>query len=195
MGAMDTITALMTGIGLSAACGFRVFMPFLGLSFAAMNGYVTLAEGFQWLGTWPAFMALLSATGIEIAAYYVPIIDHLLDAIATPVAVVAGILAMAAIMIDMPPMVKWSVAVIAGGGVAGVVQGGTVIARALSSIHLPGPGNFFVATLEWLVAVGTTIVALLIPVAALAMVLIVLLGVAMRRLRLRRSNRRDLFSL
>lgn len=189
MGELDTITALMAGIGLSAACGFRVFLPFLGLSLAAMNGYVTLAEGFQWLGTWPALVVLLSATGVEIAAYYVPVIDNLLDTIAAPVAVVAGLLAMAAIAIDMPPVLKWSVAVIAGGGVAGVVQGSTIVARALSTIHLPGPGNFIVATLEWLGAAGTTLVALLIPFAALVMVIIILLWLAIRWLRISRSNR------
>jgi hypothetical protein len=188
MGELDTITALMAGTGLSAACGFRVFLPFLGLSLAAMNGYVTLAEGFPWLGAWPALVALLSATGIEIAAYYVPVIDHVLDAIAAPVVIVAGILAMAAIAIDMPPVLKWSVAVIAGGGVAGVVQGSTIVARALSSLHLPGPGNYFVATLEWLGAMGATLVALMIPFAALVIVIAILLGMAMRWLRLRRSR-------
>jgi hypothetical protein len=174
MSDVDTIMGLMVGIGLSAACGFRVFVPFLGLSLAAMSGYVTLAGGFQWLGTWPAFLALLSATGIEIAAYYVPVIDNLLDAIAGPVAVVAGILATAAIALDMPPFLKWSLAIIAGGGVAGVVQGGTIVARTLASMNFPGPGNFIVATLELLGAIGTTLVALLIPVAALLIVLIIL---------------------
>ncbi len=180
MSDVDTIMGLMVGIGLSAACGFRVFVPFLGLSLAAMSGYVTLAGGFQWLGTWPAFLALLTATGIEIAAYYVPVIDHLLDAIAAPVAVVAGILATAAIALDMPPFLKWSLAIIAGGGVAGVVQGGTTVARALASMNLPGPGNFIVATLELLGAIGATLVAFLIPVAALLIVLIMLFWSALR---------------
>ncbi len=176
----DTIIGLMVGIGLSAACGFRVFVPFLGLSLAAISGYVTLAEGFHWLGTWPAFIALLTATGIEIAAYYVPVIDNFLDAIAAPIAVVAGILATAAIALDMPPFLKWSLAIIAGGGVAGVVQGGTIVARALASMNLPGPGNFVVATLELLGAIGTTLVALFIPVVALVIVLVILFRSALR---------------
>lgn len=187
MSDMDTIIGLMVGIGLSAACGFRIFVPFLGLSLAAMSGYVTLAEGFQWLGTWPAFIALLTATGIEIAAYYIPVVDNLLDAIAAPVAVVAGILATAAIALDLPPFLKWSLAIIAGGGVAGVVQSGTIAARALASMSIPGPANFIVATLELLGAVGTTLVAVLIPAAALVIVLIILCWSAFRWLKSRHS--------
>jgi hypothetical protein len=187
---LDTILGLMAGVGLSAACGFRVFVPFLGLSLAAMNGYVTLADGFSWLGTWPAFLALLTATGFEIAAYYVPIIDNLLDVIAVPVAVMAGILAMAAVALDLPPFLKWSLAVIAGGGVAGVVQGGAILTRALATMHLPGPGNFFVATLELLGATGMTLLALLVPLAALATVLIILSWAAMKWSRSHRSSRK-----
>ena len=189
-GGLDTILGLMVGMGLSAACGFRVFVPFLGLSLAAMNGYVVLAEGFQWLGTWPAFVALLTATGVEVAAYYVPVIDNLLDAVAAPVAVLAGILATAAVAMEMPPFFKWSLAVIAGGGVAGVVQGGTTAMRALASMNLPGPANFIVATLELLGAIGTTLIALLIPVAALAMVLALLFWAAVKWSRARGSCRK-----
>lgn len=182
----DTIMGLMMGIGLSAACGFRVFLPFLGLSLAAMGGYVTLSEGFQWLGSWPALLALLTATGIEIAAYYIPLVDNALDAIAAPVAVVAGILATAAIALDMPPLLKWSLAIIAGGGAAGVVHGSTTAARLLASVNLPGPANFIVATLEWLGAVGATLVALFIPVAAIAVLLVILGWSLVRRFKIRR---------
>lgn len=180
MSDVDTIIGLMVGIGLSAACGFRVFVPFLGLSLAAMNGYVTLADGFQWLATWPALLALITATGCEIAAYYVPVIDNLLDAIAAPIAILAGILATAAIALDLRPLLKWSLAIIAGGGVAGVVQGGTIVTRALASMNLPGPANFIVATLEWLGAAVITITAILIPIAALAIVLPILFWLARR---------------
>lgn len=185
---METITGIMVGIGLSAACGFRVFVPFLGLSFAAMNGYVTLAGGFEWLGTWPAFLALLIATGMEIAAYYIPAVDNLLDAVAAPLAVIAGVLATAAVLSDIPPFYKWSLAIIAGGGAAGVIQGGTTLARAAATTTLPGPANFLVASAELLGAIGTTAMAILIPVVTLTMVVIILLWLLMRRLRFRRAN-------
>jgi hypothetical protein len=52
----------------------------------------------------------------EILAYYVPGVDNLLDALATPTAFVAGTVVSAAVITDLPPMVKWTAAVIAGGG-------------------------------------------------------------------------------
>lgn len=186
---MDMLIGLMAGIGLSAACGFRVFVPFLGLSLAAMGGYVNLSEGFQWLGTWPALLALLTATIIEIAAYYIPVVDNFLDAIAAPVAVMAGILVTAAVAVEMPPMLRWALAIIAGGGIAGMVQGGTTAARALASVHFPGPANFFLATLEWLGAVGTTLLALFIPAVALLMVMTLLVWLIWRWSHSRRAHR------
>jgi hypothetical protein len=44
---MEFILALAIGIGLSAACGFRVFVPLLGLGIAANAGFVPLSSGFD----------------------------------------------------------------------------------------------------------------------------------------------------
>ena len=55
----------------------------------------------------------------EIAAYYIPAVDNLLDTVTTPAALVAGTLVAAAVMADLPPIVKWTTAIIAGGGAAG----------------------------------------------------------------------------
>ena len=63
----------------------------------------------------------------ETLAYYIPAVDNLLDALATPAALIAGTIVSAAVMTDVPPMVKWTAAVIAGGGIAGLTQGVTGI--------------------------------------------------------------------
>jgi Domain of unknown function (DUF4126) len=84
----------------------------------------------------------------EIAAYYIPGVDNLLDALATPAAFVAGTIVSAAVMTDLPPMVKWTAAIIAGGGVAGLTQGVTATLRANSTIFTGGIGNMVLATLE-----------------------------------------------
>jgi phosphoglycerol transferase MdoB-like AlkP superfamily enzyme len=130
---METVLAICLGLGLSAACGFRVFVPLLGINVAALAGHVVLAEGFQWIGTWPAFACFLTATVLEVSAYYVPWVDNLLDTIATPAAVVAGTMATASVVTDMSPLLRWTLAVIAGGGLAAVVQTGTVTWRILRS--------------------------------------------------------------
>jgi hypothetical protein len=126
MESLETTLSLLVGIGLSAACGFRVFVPLLILSIAAFTGHVTLASSFAWIGTYPALVAFSVATCLEIAAYYVPWVDNLLDSIATPAAVVAGTMVTASLVTHLDPFLKWTLAVIAGGGMAGLVQGATV---------------------------------------------------------------------
>ena len=169
---LELIISICLGVGLAAACGFRVFVPLLGLSTAALSGQVPLAAGFEWVGTWPAFACFLSATIVEIAAYYVPWIDNALDSIATPVATVAGTLAAASVITDLPPLEKWTLAVIAGGGTAGLIQTGTVALRGASTLATAGATNFLVATLELIASICTTILALLVPVICLGLILV-----------------------
>jgi hypothetical protein len=130
---MEPALGLIIGIGLSAACGFRIFVPMLGVSIAALTGHLTLFPGFEWMGTWPALIAFGTATVLEVATYYVPWVDNMMDALTTPAAVAAGIIVTASVFGDVSPFLKWSMAIIAGGGVAAIVQGGTVALRAGSS--------------------------------------------------------------
>ena len=111
----DVALSVVLGIGLAAATGFRVFLPMLIVSGAAYTGHLSLADSFAWLGTSPALTMLGVAAVVEILAYYVPGVDNLLDSLATPAALVAGTIVSAAVMTDVPPMVKWTAAVIAGG--------------------------------------------------------------------------------
>lgn len=164
---LDLLHAVLVGIGLSAACGFRVFVPLLGVSIAALAGYLPLSAEFAWLGTWPALIALVVATALEIAAYSVPYIDNLMDVIAAPAAIVAGTLLMASLLGDASPFLKWSLAVIAGGGAAGIVQAGSMALRGGSTLLTGGFGNLLVAALELAGAVVMTLLALLLPLLAL----------------------------
>jgi hypothetical protein len=128
MNGWDLLVSLGVGLSLAAASGFRVFVPMLALSIAANTGHLELSPGFQWLGSWPAVAALGTATAVEVAAYYVPWLDNLLDAIATPAALVAGTVVTAAALGDANPMLRWSLAAVAGGGAAVAIQGLTVAA-------------------------------------------------------------------
>jgi len=171
---VETFLGFMIGIGLSAACGFRIFVPLLGVSIASMSDYLTLTPSFAWLGTWPAFSAFATATVLEIGAYYVPWLDNLLDTLATPAAVVAGTIVTASLVGNMNPFLKWSLAIIAGGGTAGVIQTGTALLRGASSATTGGSGNFLVATLEAIGSILTTFLAIVIPLFCLLLVLFLL---------------------
>jgi hypothetical protein len=169
---METALSILIGVGLSAASGFRVFVPFLFMSIAGLTGNLELSSGFDWMATLPAMLAFATATVIEIAAYYIPWLDNLLDTIATPTAVVAGTIATASIVTDVSPLFKWTLAVIAGGGAAGAVQAGTVALRATSTATTGGIANPLVATGEWLGSVVMTILALVVPVLAVMLFLL-----------------------
>jgi hypothetical protein len=187
METMETLISVCVGIGLSAACGFRVFVPLLAMSVAALSGHLTLAHGFEWIGSYPALIAFAVATGLEIAGYYIPWVDHLLDSLATPAAVVAGILVSASMVTDLSPLLKWTLAVIAGGGAAGLVQGSTLVARGASTVTTGGLGNPLVATLELVGAIVTSVLAILVPLLAVVLLAGVALFLGRKWLRNRRS--------
>lgn len=174
---MEHAIAVIIGVCLAASCGFRVFVPLLAAGVAVKSGYVEPAEGFAWLGSWPALVAFAMATIAEIGAYYIPWLDNALDTIASPAAVVAGTLLVAASATGMDPLLQWSLAIIAGGGAAATVQGGTVAARAASTASTGGLGNFLVTTFENAAGIIFSILSIVLPIAAL--VLLVAVVVAM----------------
>lgn len=165
---------ILMGIGLSAACGFRIFVPFLIISIASLSGNLALAEPFRWIGTTPALITFGAATVLEIAGYYIPWVDNILDTVASPAAVVAGIILMASVVTGMSPLLKWSLVIIAGGGVTAAVQSLTGMTRAASSATTGGLGNPVVASLELGASVVLTIAAIVIPVIAVAVVILLL---------------------
>src|SRR5579863_999696 len=188
MPAMDLALSIALGVGLAAAVGFRVFLPMLVMSVAAFTGHLTLSSGFAWLGSASAIVMLGVAAILEILAYYIPGVDNLLDAIAAPAALIAGTVVAAAVMADLPPIVKWSTAVIAGGGAAGLTQGITSLLRLKSTTLTAGLGNHAVATGELGGALGLSLLALGAPLLALAaLVLFCWLAIRLLRRLFRRS--------
>ena len=182
MSDLDLALSIALGVGLAAATGFRVFLPMLVVSAAAYTGHLPLSENFAWLGTPGALIMLGVAALVEILAYYIPGVDNLLDTLATPAAVVAGTLVSAAVITDLPPMLKWTTAIIAGGGVAGVTQGVTALLRAKSTVLTAGVGNPVIATAELGGSLLVSLLALAAPLIAL-LVVIVFLWLAMRLIR------------
>jgi hypothetical protein len=150
----------------------------LVMSIASLAGHLTLAPGFQWIGSYPALITFSVATALEIAGYYIPWVDHALDTIATPAAIIAGTVVTASIVTGMSPLLKWTLAIIAGGGAAGLVQGTTVVTRAASTATTGGLANPLFATIELGGAAATSIAALLAPalVATLIVLVFVLFG-------------------
>jgi hypothetical protein len=167
---METLLGIAVGIGLSAACGFRVFVPLLVMNLASLNGQLHLGSGFAWIGTYYATVAFATATIVEVLGYYIPWFDHVLDIVATPAAIIAGTITTASLVTDISPFLKWTLALIAGGGIAGLVQGTTVALRATSSASTAGIGNPLVSTLELVGSIITALLAILAPILCLALI-------------------------
>lgn len=184
---LSIFLSIALGVSLSAAAGFRVFVPFLIMSVAALSGHLSLGESWSWIGTYPALLVFAIASVVEIAAYYVPWLDNVLDTITTPAAVVAGVVLTAASITDLSPLLTWTLAIIAGGGTAAVVQTGTVLARGVSTTTTLGLGNFIVATGELVGSVAASALAVVLPL--LAFILVLLLLIWMVRLILRVRHR------
>ncbi|NLE94434.1 MAG: DUF4126 domain-containing protein [Dehalococcoidia bacterium] len=178
------------GIGLAASAGFRVFVPMLVASVAAHLGILPVQDGFSWLASWPAIVCFGTATAAEIAAYYVPFIDNLLDTVTTPMAVGAGTLLMTSVLPIDSNMLRWTTGFIIGGGIAATMQGGSVLLRLLSSSLTGGIGNSGVTTGENAAAIGTSLLSLVIPliVVPVLLVLVVILLVFFRKRILRRNG-------
>ena len=166
----DAVLSLGIGVGLAAATGMRVFLPLLVLGTAARMEWLPLSGGFEWLASWPAIVALAVAAILEVGAYYVPLVDNFLDVLAGPLAVLAGIVATAAVITDLPPLVRWSVAIVAGGGTAGIVQTVMSVLRLKSTTFTAGVGNFMVASVELAGSFVASIVAILAPAIAFVVV-------------------------
>lgn len=177
---MEVIIALCLGITLSAACGFRVFVPPLVMSLAAVYGHFPLSSGFEWLGTTEAAIALGIATIIEISAYYIPIIDNLLDTVQVPIAIGIGTVITAATLGHTDPVLQWTLAAIAGGGTAGIMGTLASLTRLASTGVTGGLGNFIIATIEAVGSISLSILGLTFPLWTAAIIVGALIVIVIR---------------
>jgi hypothetical protein len=162
-------------------------VPLLVASVASLSGHLELAPGFDWIGTRTALVGFAVAAALEVGAYLVPFLDNALDAFAAPAAAVAGTVLTASTVVDLSPWLRWSLAIVAGGGLAGTVGLFTGAIRLTSTATTAGLGNPAVSTAEAGGAVTVSVLAVAAPVlgavAALVLVALALRLLARRRLR------------
>ena len=193
---IEPAIAVLTGIGLAAACGFRVFVPLFLVSLS-LNAGVEMPFGLDtvlqsqlgselsWLGDPMVTTGLGVATLVEVGAFYIPWVDNLLDTIASPAAVAAGTFLSGAFMPELlgDGPLKWAVALIAGGGTSGVVQAATLLTRGTSTATTGGLGNPLVSTLELFGSVLTTVFSVLIPIVVIGVIFLMVVLIVRARKR------------
>jgi len=167
----DVFLSVCLGIGLASACGFRVFVPPFIVSVAQALGLLPDGLAPEWMASEAAVIGFGVVSVVEIGAYYIPWVDNALDVIATPTAVIAGMLVSGAMMDELDPAVRWSLSIVAGGGAAAMTQTATVLARGASTAGTGGLANFVVASTELLGSIVVTAVTLVFAPLALLLVL------------------------
>jgi len=190
---MELLTSIALGIALSACCGFRVFIPLLAGALAGHFQFFSLPADMQWLASWPAIICFGTAAIAEIAAYYIPFIDNLLDTIAAPLSVAAGtVLATSFLpLTDLDPLLRWGTGLLAGGSSAGVIHIGAGLLRLFSSKATVGTGNAIVSTTENAAAISGSILSFIIPVIVAVVLLFLIVWIVVkltRRLVLRKRK-------
>jgi hypothetical protein len=160
------VLSAFIGIGLAAATGFRVFLPMFAVSLASYLHWIPMNESFEWLAGLPTLITTGVATIAEILAYYLPLIDHLLDTVSVPMATVAGSVLFASQFADLGTFPQWALALIAGGGTAATISSGFAGLRAASTATTGGLGNSIVGTTETAGAGIMTVLAIAAPIVA-----------------------------
>lgn len=173
MDSIELLLSIFLGIGLAAAVGFRVFLPLLILSLAGHYDIVPLAEGWEWAGSLTAIFTLAIATLVEIFGYYIPWLDNLLDAVAVPLAAIAGTAVIVATVSDLNPVFTWALAIIAGGGTAATIKGNTAAIRLGSSTTTGGMANPVVATVETGSSTVMSVASIFLPPLAIVLVILI----------------------
>jgi hypothetical protein len=160
------------------------------MSIASRAGLIELGESWIWISETWVLIAFAAATLLEIGAYYIPWVDNLLDSVTTPAAVVAGVIVSAASLgqiEDLNPALQWMLAVIGGGGMAGTIQIGSALTRAASTAATGGVANPVVSTAEAGGAVACSVLAVIVPVVAAVLVLVLMAFVFRRLMKKKRT--------
>ena len=175
MDVVQIFLSLSLGLGLAAACGFRVFIPPLMMGVGSRLDLYKLEGSFVWVDDTWAIAIFAVATLLEIGGYFIPWIDNLLDAVATPAAIIGGIFVTSASLEgELDPSAQWTLSVIAGGSVSGVIQLGTVATRAISTGTTGGLANPIISLLEAVASILCILISLFL-VAIIPIVIIFLI--------------------
>ncbi|RUA06588.1 MAG: DUF4126 domain-containing protein [Flavobacteriia bacterium] len=169
----QTVLSIFLGIGLAASVGFRIFLPFFVLSIASYFQIIPLNENWQWIGSQVAMITLGVATVVEILAYLIPWVDHILDVIAVPLAAVSGTAIMLSTVSDIDPFFTWILAIIAGGGTAAAIKTSTSTTRLASTATTAGFANPVISLVETVTSVLLSLMSVFVPVLAIVLLIVI----------------------
>ena len=166
---LAVITGLSLGLALAATCGLRAFLPLLVVGALGALGHIELSESFVWMTTPLALMCLGSAVLVELVGDKIPVVDHLLDVAAIVVKPIAAMIATAAVMTELDPVLTAVIGLVLGGSLAQGVHLVKAKLRLLSSAMTATIANPFVSVFEDVLALVATLVAFVMPLVVFAL--------------------------
>ena len=119
---MSLTISIIFGSLLSAACGLRIFVPFLILSFVTKANIISFSESWSWISSPETLHFLIAATVFELIAVYFPIVSLFYKNMILPLALISGTFIMSFFLLDtnvaVSPLIRWTLAIIFGGSLA-----------------------------------------------------------------------------
>jgi hypothetical protein len=179
----DFLPSLALGIALAACAGLRAWLPLLLASLLARAGWLDLGPSFQFLASNKALLLLAVATVIEIVGDKVPVVDHALDAIGTPLRPAAGALLAASVMGHVSdPLTALVLGTAVGAPAALVPHAAKTALRAASTTFTGGLANPILSLIEDGASFVLFVLAVLVPLLVVGLLALALLLIT-RRLR------------
>lgn len=178
---IEAIGILLTALGLSSASGLRAYFPLLAVAIGSHistgNGQplIPLSQPFQALGTWWVVALLVVLVIGEFTVDKIPGLDHVSDAFHTIVRPLSGAVIMAGTDNPLSERSIWAAAVV-GAVLALTVHTAKAASRPAVTASTAGLGNPVVSLVEDVIVVVVSVLAVLAPFVAAA--LIVALAIA-----------------
>ncbi|MBP6015698.1 MAG: DUF4126 domain-containing protein [Candidatus Promineofilum sp.] len=188
---IEAISGLSAAFGLSGSAGLNAYIPLLLVALAARfpmgDPLVKLQAPYDLMGSWWAIGLLAVLLVVEIVADKIPAVDTVNDGIQTFVRPAAGAILFAGstnVISDIHPVLALGAGLLVAGG----VHATKTVARPVVTVTTAGVGNPIVSTLEDIVALVVSLLALVLPIIAAVLLLgfLIFIVIMVRRWRRRR---------
>ena len=168
--ALDILLQVAMAITLAAATGLRAFLPIFLLSLAAHFFHLPLIPQLQFLADERAVVVFGLATLIEILGDKIPAVDHFLDTVQSFIKPFLGVLASAAVLSKVDPLLALVIAIALTGTFTvptHVIKGGS---RLISSTTTGGIANPLLSLGEDLLTIALVIMGIFLPLLAIGLI-------------------------
>jgi len=170
----EFLPALALAIALAASAGLRAWLPLLLAGGLARAGVLDLGPSFAFLSSNKALLIFGAATAVELLGDKIPVVDHALDVIGTPLRPAAGALLAASVLGTVSdPLTALVLGTAVGAPSALVPHALKTGLRTASTALTGGLANPVISFIEDGVSVALVVLAVLVPLLVIA-----LLGIA-----------------